>query len=149
MLVAGSPKQTSRTSWDRGVLAFGDRAIELLSGDETVCDAEVAVHDGDVGGLQAEGASGRAMDEGVEAGTEVVVLDDELAGLLISGGSEGAAASVADTGGAVPVPGGVVVDLTPGELDDGAGIVEAVEVADESEDECTIEGIAAGDTVES
>jgi hypothetical protein len=41
-----------------------------------------------------------------------------------------------------------VIDLAAGELDDGAGIVEAMEVADESEDESAVEGVGSGDAIE-
>jgi hypothetical protein len=47
---------------------------------------------------------------------------------------------VADARAAFPVTGGIVVDLAAGEFDDGACVVEALEVADEGKREGVIEG---------
>ena len=55
---------------------------------------------------------------------------------------------MADAGRALPVARAVLVDLGAGELDDGPGVVEEVEVADEAVDEGVIEGIGSWDGVE-
>jgi hypothetical protein len=77
--------------------------VEFVASDETVGDSEIAIHDGHVGGLERKGAPGGAVDERVETGAEVFVVGDEIAGLLIGGGTEGASTAVADAGRTLPV----------------------------------------------
>lgn len=74
-------------SWHCDALALGQGFVELLAVEEAVGDAEVAVHDRDVGGGKGERASTGATREGVEASAEVFVVGDEVTGLLVGGGA--------------------------------------------------------------
>jgi hypothetical protein len=122
--------------------------VEFPAGDEDVGSAQIAVHDGHIGReIPVTGAVG-AVEQMIEAGLVVVVTPDEEASLLIGGGPERASASVADAGRSLPVARAVLVDLGASELDDGSGIVEEVEVADEGVDEGIIEGVGSWDGVE-
>ena len=83
--VAGSPRPASRASWDGGVRALGEGGVELLSGDESVGDTEIAVHDGYVGSFERKGPPGGAVDKRMEAAPEIVVVGHELPSPLVGG----------------------------------------------------------------